>query len=95
MDVQAQLAMAVKARFNQMNGIEEPTPPPSTMQKKVKQPVTIPKSNPGAKNAAAAALAAKFGKPGAPGGASKKVSPAPPAASGGALTQADEQLAAQ
>ncbi|KAG7374336.1 subunit CCDC53 of endosome WASH complex [Nitzschia inconspicua] len=75
MDVQAQLAKAVQARFRQMNGIEEPTPPPSTMRPKVKEPLSIPKADPGAKNAAAAALAAKFGNLGGP--AKQKISRVP------------------
>jgi hypothetical protein len=99
MDVQAQLAKAVQARFRQMNGIEEPTPPASTMREKVKVSVTIPKADPAVKSAAAAALASKFGKApngGPPCSSNKKVlSSKSGSGSGGPLSSDDEALAAQ
>jgi hypothetical protein len=66
MDVQAELANAIKARHNKVYGIETPPPAPEkTTQKNTRQPVTtngIGKSSKNkAQKAAAAAIAAKMG----------------------------------
>jgi hypothetical protein len=66
MDVQAELANAIKARHNKVYGIETPPPAPEkTKQKNTRQPVTtngIGKSSKNkAQKAAAAAIAAKMG----------------------------------
>jgi hypothetical protein len=70
MDVQAELANAIKARHNKVYGIETPPPAPEKTKQKEKntrQPVAtngIGKSSKNkAQKAAAAAIAAKMGKP--------------------------------